>query len=217
MKDTDRYTIISADAHAGLPCEEYRPYLEPRYFEAFDAFLAERHAQRDHADEVELRLHHQLGDDARRRAAGRVRRRATRQGARRGWSRRGGDLRRRRRDHRDGIATVRCRPVGGYHRGSRSSRSRARARTTASSSTSVRRVPTVGRVSGSCRSVTTSNAASRRSSGWPTSRECAGSWCRRCGATACRTTIPTTTRCGRRARRRASPCTRIPVTRLARR
>jgi len=43
----DRYTIISADAHAGLPCEEYRPYLDSRYFEAFDAFLAERHAQRD--------------------------------------------------------------------------------------------------------------------------------------------------------------------------
>ena len=41
------YTIISADAHAGLPCEEYRPYLDPRYGEAFDAYLAERHAQRD--------------------------------------------------------------------------------------------------------------------------------------------------------------------------
>ena len=24
----DPYTIISADAHAGLPCEEYRPYLD---------------------------------------------------------------------------------------------------------------------------------------------------------------------------------------------
>ena len=47
MKETDRYTIISADAHAGLPCEEYRPYLAPRYFEAFDTYLTERHAQRD--------------------------------------------------------------------------------------------------------------------------------------------------------------------------
>ena len=25
---SERYTIISADAHAGLPCEEYRPYLD---------------------------------------------------------------------------------------------------------------------------------------------------------------------------------------------
>ena len=34
-----RYTIISADAHAGLPCEEYRPYRESRYLGAFAAFL----------------------------------------------------------------------------------------------------------------------------------------------------------------------------------
>ena len=54
MKDTDRYTIISADAHAGLPCEEYRPYLDPRYFEAFDAFLAERQANRD----VQMKLNY---------------------------------------------------------------------------------------------------------------------------------------------------------------
>ena len=27
---SDRYLIISADAHAGLPCEEYRPYLDAR-------------------------------------------------------------------------------------------------------------------------------------------------------------------------------------------
>ena len=43
----DRYVIISADAHAGLPCEEYRPYLDERYHRAFDAFLAERQANRD--------------------------------------------------------------------------------------------------------------------------------------------------------------------------
>ena len=43
----ERYTIISADAHAGLPCEEYRPYLDTRHMAAFDEFLAERHAQRD--------------------------------------------------------------------------------------------------------------------------------------------------------------------------
>ena len=39
-----RYLIISADAHAGLPSEEYRQYLDGRHHEAFDAFLAERHA-----------------------------------------------------------------------------------------------------------------------------------------------------------------------------
>lgn len=44
---SERYLIISADAHAGLPSEEYRAYLDPRHHEAFDAFLAERHARRD--------------------------------------------------------------------------------------------------------------------------------------------------------------------------
>ena len=43
----ERYLIISADTHAGLPCEQYRPYLETRHHEAFDAYLAERHARRD--------------------------------------------------------------------------------------------------------------------------------------------------------------------------
>jgi predicted TIM-barrel fold metal-dependent hydrolase len=42
-----RYVIISADAHAGLPCEDYRPYLDERYYPAFDEFLAERQANRD--------------------------------------------------------------------------------------------------------------------------------------------------------------------------
>ena len=42
----DRYIIVSSDCHAGLPCEEYRPYLDARYHEAFDEFLAERWASR---------------------------------------------------------------------------------------------------------------------------------------------------------------------------
>jgi predicted TIM-barrel fold metal-dependent hydrolase len=46
---TDRYTIISADCHAGLQCEEYRPYLDTKYHAAFDAFLAERNAARGEA------------------------------------------------------------------------------------------------------------------------------------------------------------------------
>jgi predicted TIM-barrel fold metal-dependent hydrolase len=42
----ERYLIISADTHAGLPSAEYRPYLDARHHAAFDAFLAERHARR---------------------------------------------------------------------------------------------------------------------------------------------------------------------------
>jgi predicted TIM-barrel fold metal-dependent hydrolase len=45
--DTDRYTVISADGHAGLPCEQYRQYLEAKYHPAFDAFLDERMAHRE--------------------------------------------------------------------------------------------------------------------------------------------------------------------------
>ena len=45
----ERYLIISSDCHAGLPCEEYRPYLEQRYLGAFDEFLAERDANRSEA------------------------------------------------------------------------------------------------------------------------------------------------------------------------
>lgn len=43
----DRYLVVSADGHAGLPCERYRPYLESRHHDAFDAFLAERQARRE--------------------------------------------------------------------------------------------------------------------------------------------------------------------------
>jgi len=43
----ERYVIISADTHAGLPVEQYRPYLEARYHAAFDEHLAERNAHRD--------------------------------------------------------------------------------------------------------------------------------------------------------------------------
>jgi predicted TIM-barrel fold metal-dependent hydrolase len=44
---TDRYLVISADAHAGLPAEEYRAYLDPQHHAAFDEFLAERRARRE--------------------------------------------------------------------------------------------------------------------------------------------------------------------------
>jgi len=46
---SERYTIISADAHAGLPCQEYRPYLDAKYLPQFDEYLAEREASRSQA------------------------------------------------------------------------------------------------------------------------------------------------------------------------
>ncbi|MEU7167505.1 amidohydrolase family protein [Streptomyces morookaense] len=36
----DRHTVISADCHAGADLLDYRPYLENRYHEAFDAWAA---------------------------------------------------------------------------------------------------------------------------------------------------------------------------------
>src|SRR3954449_10696042 len=39
---TTVYTVISADAHAGLPTEQYRDYLEKKYWPQFDEFLADR-------------------------------------------------------------------------------------------------------------------------------------------------------------------------------
>lgn len=35
----DRYLVISSDCHAGLPPEQYRDYLEPKYRDAFDVAL----------------------------------------------------------------------------------------------------------------------------------------------------------------------------------
>src|SRR4051812_38780300 len=39
---TQRYLVISSDCHAGLPNEEYRPYLDPEYLDAFDDSLERR-------------------------------------------------------------------------------------------------------------------------------------------------------------------------------
>lgn len=35
----DRYLVVSADGHAGLPTRQYRPYLEKKYLEHFDAVV----------------------------------------------------------------------------------------------------------------------------------------------------------------------------------
>jgi sulfur carrier protein ThiS len=39
---SEPYLVISADCHAGLPTEQYRPYVDPDRREAFDQALAER-------------------------------------------------------------------------------------------------------------------------------------------------------------------------------
>ena len=36
----ERYLIVSSDCHAGLPCEEYRPFLDAKYLGAFDVSSA---------------------------------------------------------------------------------------------------------------------------------------------------------------------------------
>ncbi len=40
MTSEKPYTVISADSHAGLPTEQYRGYLEQKYWPQFDEFLA---------------------------------------------------------------------------------------------------------------------------------------------------------------------------------
>ena len=41
------YVVVSADGHAGLACDDYRPYLEAKFHPAFDAYVAERNAHRE--------------------------------------------------------------------------------------------------------------------------------------------------------------------------
>ena len=40
--DNDPYLIVSADSHAGLPTDQYRPYLEKKYHAQLDEFLLEQ-------------------------------------------------------------------------------------------------------------------------------------------------------------------------------
>lgn len=44
VSDNDPYLIIAADSHAGLPTEQYRDYLEQKYWPQFDDFLTEQAA-----------------------------------------------------------------------------------------------------------------------------------------------------------------------------
>jgi predicted TIM-barrel fold metal-dependent hydrolase len=49
---SEPYIVVSSDTHAGLQCEEYRPYLESSLHEEFDRYVAERHAHRRIAEEL---------------------------------------------------------------------------------------------------------------------------------------------------------------------
>ena len=53
--DNDPYLIVAADSHAGLPTEQYRPYLEQKYHAAFDEFLAEHNAMVEAATKLGVR------------------------------------------------------------------------------------------------------------------------------------------------------------------
>ena len=44
---SDRYIVVSADGHAGLACDDYRPYLESKFYPAFEEYVAERNAHRE--------------------------------------------------------------------------------------------------------------------------------------------------------------------------
>ncbi|MDP6979079.1 MAG: amidohydrolase family protein [Myxococcota bacterium] len=47
--DLDRYLVISSDGHAGLPMEDYREYVDPRFRDAFDAALPIQRAMTESA------------------------------------------------------------------------------------------------------------------------------------------------------------------------
>ena len=46
---TDRFLVISADTHAGLPSDEYREWLDPDVRPAFDEALVARKKQQEMA------------------------------------------------------------------------------------------------------------------------------------------------------------------------
>jgi predicted TIM-barrel fold metal-dependent hydrolase len=56
LTDTDRYTVISADCHAGGSHAQYREYLEERYLEDFDAWRGKyKNPYKDLGDQRKLR------------------------------------------------------------------------------------------------------------------------------------------------------------------
>lgn len=55
MSINDPYIIVSADSHAGLPTEWYKPYLASKYHDAFDQFMSERYIQLEEITKMGIR------------------------------------------------------------------------------------------------------------------------------------------------------------------
>src|ERR1700684_990533 len=56
---SERYVIISADGHCGLPLADYRPYRETRFHAPFDAWVAQKEAER--AEKLETNFEYIMG------------------------------------------------------------------------------------------------------------------------------------------------------------
>ena len=204
---SDRYTIISADAHAGLPCEEYRPYLDAAYHAAVRRVPGRAPAPTGTSAADELRLHHGVGDGERRGPARRLGHRAARQGARRRRGDRRGHVRRRRRHHRHGLPAVRRRPLRRGHRRSRAGL-RRRPRPQPLPGRDVRPQPRAPRRHRpGAHHPRSGTLGGRDRVAGRAARHPRGHGADHVARPARPTTIPTTTRSGPRARRPASRCT----------
>src|SRR5262249_47022007 len=65
MPTDERYTVISADSHAGLACEDYRPFLDARFMPQFEEFLADRFERREESLKMNYDyIMHWEGDNA---------------------------------------------------------------------------------------------------------------------------------------------------------
>ena len=218
MNENTRYTIISADAHAGLPCEQYRPYLDAQYHEQFDAFLAERRRTARVAAAEPTTGTSTGGRPTTRKACGGV---ATPIRGTRSWTPDGVAYEVMFADA-DAITGMASPPFGaGLSAGAitdpetafAGARAHNRFPRRSSARTSPRRqgvglVPITHSVS---------SGPSPRSSELAEQPGIMDDWSRRCGATTVRTTTPPTTRCGPRAKPRTCRCTCTRAKRRAKR
>ena len=204
MSDSDRYTIISADTHAGGSHAQYREFLDPKYRDDFDAWRGKY--KNPFSDLGDQRRYPQLG----RRDAQLASRTPTASSARSSS---------RTRCRRSSRAS--CSSPGRRSPTSTSTASPASAPTTAGSRTSAAGTPSAGPASARSSS-TTSTTPSRTSAGSRSTASAAASCCRRSRPTSTgssRSTTPTTTACGRCARssRSRSTATAAPARRPTRR
>ena len=44
---SDKYLVISSDCHAGLPADQYREYVDPKFRDTYDEFVAEAESMRN--------------------------------------------------------------------------------------------------------------------------------------------------------------------------